>query len=169
MALDAVNRLQNANGIYLQLCRSIFAIGIVERRLDTYSRHKYEEWDLGLAQFPGAPAGTQLEGNELERAPKYYQTYIVDYHPKWMKGGKMELEVIYMGSYFTDAQNSDKYGGHELVNFRIQYPLTKQLLVYGRLMNVFDRENTSYTSSSAETGFTPGEPRAVFVGMEYTF
>lgn len=135
----------------------------------SYSKHKYKEWDLGLAQFTGAPAGTELEGNELERAPKYYQTFILDYHPGWMKGGNIELEVVYMGSYYTDSRNGDKYGGHELVNLRAQYPLTDNLKVYGRLMNVLDRHHTSYTSSSTATGYRPGEPRSLFLGLEYTF
>ena len=147
---------------------------VVNEELDfnftgTYSKHKYEEWDLGAAAYFGAPSGTELEGNELERAPKYYQTYILDYHPKWMKGGNIELELIYMGSYYTDSRNTDKYGGHELVNLRAEYPLTENLTVYGRLMNVFDRHYSTYTSSSSATPFTPGNPRSLFLGLEYTF
>lgn len=135
----------------------------------SYAKHKFKEWDLGLAQFPGAPSGTELEGNELERAPKYYQTYLLNYHPNWMKGGSIELEVIYQGSYYTDSKNTDKYGGHELVNIRAEYPINDHLKVYGRLMNVFDSDHTSFTSSSTATGFRPGEPRSLFLGFEYTF
>ena len=135
----------------------------------SYAKHKFKEWDLGLAQFPGAPSGTELEGNELERAPKYYQTYLLNYHPHWMKGGSIELEVIYQGSYYTDSRNTDKYGGHELVNIRAEYPINDNLKVYGRLMNVFDSDHTSFTSSSTATGFRPGEPRSLFLGFEYLF
>ncbi|MCM8527159.1 MAG: TonB-dependent receptor [Lentisphaeraceae bacterium] len=135
----------------------------------SYSQHKFKEWDLGLAQFPGAPSGTELEGNELERAPKYYQTYVLNYHPHWMKGGSIEMEVIYQGSYYTDSRNSDKYGGYQLLNLRAEYPVNDNLKVYGRLMNVFDSDYTSFTSSSTATGFRPGEPRSLFLGFEYTF
>ena len=133
----------------------------------THSLHKYEKSDLGTAAFPGAASGSELEGNELERAPKYFQSYIFDYHPSWLKGGNIELEVTNLGSYYTDSRNTDKYGGHELFNIRFQYPLTEKLTVYGRLINILDRDNTSSTSSDAATGFQPGEPRSFFFGLEY--
>lgn len=135
----------------------------------SWSRHKYEKWDLGAAAFPGAPSGTELEGNELERGPKYYQTFVLDYHPEWMKGGRIELELTNIGSYYTDSQNSDKYGGHELINVRAEYPLTDKLLLYGRVINLLDRQNTSYTSSSSATGYRPGEPLSLYMGFEYNF
>ena len=135
----------------------------------SWSEHKYEEWDLGRSAYFGAPEGTELEGNELERAPKYYQTYILDYHPQWMKGGSIELEVINMGSYYTNSQNDDKYKGYELVNIRAQYPITDKLNVYGRFINILDRHNTSYTSSSSTTPYRPGEPQSMYLGFEYSF
>ncbi|MCM8534709.1 MAG: TonB-dependent receptor [Lentisphaeraceae bacterium] len=139
------------------------------RVTSSWSKHKYEKWDLGAASYPGAPEGTALEGNELERAPKYYQTFILDYHPAWMKGGRIEAELINMGSYYTDSENTDKYVGHELINLRAEYPLTDKLKLYGRLINLLDRHNTSYTSSSEATGYRPGEPRSLYMGFEYKF
>jgi len=137
----------------------------------TYTEHTYEKWDLGAAPSwaPNGPSGTDLEGNELERAPKYLHNLRVNYHPEWMKGGRFEVETIFLGSYFVDQENSHKYSGHELVNFRVDYPINKKLTAYSRVMNVFDRENAAYVSSSDFTPYRPGEPRSFFFGLEYTF
>ena len=137
----------------------------------SYSEHTYETWDIGAAPpwNPTGPSGTALEGNELERAPKYLHNLRVNYHPDWMKGGRFELEGIFLGSYFVDQENSDKYDGHELINFRVDYPLNDKLTVYSRVMNVMDTENAAYVSGSNATPYRPGEPRSFFFGFEYTF
>ena len=86
-----------------------------------------------------------------------------------MNGGRFELELILQGSYYVDVQNTDKYGGQELVNFRVDYPLSESTTVYARLMNVLDRDHTAYTSGSSSTPFRPGAPRSLFVGCEFNF
>ena len=137
----------------------------------SYSEHTYEKWDIGAAPpwNPTGPSGDELEGNELERAPKYLHNFRVNYNPEWMKGGNFELEAVVLGSYYVDQANSDKYNGHEIFNFRAEYPVSSKLNIYTRVMNILDEDTASYVSSSSSTPYRPGEPRSFFFGLEYTF
>ena len=139
------------------------------RAVGSWSRHRYVNWDLGAAAFSGAPSGTELEGNELERAPRYTANFALNWHPAFLNGGHMEVETVILGPYETDSRNSDEYDGHELFNFRASYNVTDSLQLYGRVLNIADTLYSTNTSSSASTGYRPGAPRSFFGGFTYTF
>lgn len=72
-----------------------------------------------------------------------------------------------LGSYWLDAANTGKYGGHTLVNLRANYPFGKGMEVYGSVSNLFDKRDaeTADGTGTAPTS-TAGLPRSVVVGLQ---
>ena len=139
------------------------------RAVASWSRHRYDAWDLGAAAYPGAPSGTELEGNDIERAPSYTANIAIDWHPSFLNGGQMELETVILGPYEVDSRNTDTYSGHQIFNFRASYNINKKLQLYTRVMNIADTLYSTNTSSSSSTPYRPGAPRSLFTGFTYTF
>lgn len=133
-----------------------------EWRLDTslsYAVHTYEKWVVsGTADF---------SGKEMETAPRVLANTRVTYAPAAMNGGRVQLEWFRLGSYWRDADNTSKHGGHDLFNLRASYPFGEGLALYGSITNLLDRRHaeTSALSSGAPT-YTAGLPRTVYAGVQ---
>ncbi len=134
-------------------------------RLDlsySYSKHTYEDWVESDTK--------NYSGNEIPSAPSHLINARLGYAPALLHGGKVELEWERLGPYWMDNANTMKYEGHDLFNLRANYPVSKQLEVYGRVMNLRDERYataTAYFSSGPQ--YAPGAPRTVYVGMSAKF
>lgn len=129
----------------------------------SYATHKYEEWN--------PKTGISYTGNEMESAPNLIANARLGHKSSFLNGGKMEVEWVKLGDYWMDAANTYKYAGHHVFNLRINHFISKDLELYGRLMNVADvRYATSakYTSPT-KIEYAPGMPRTAYVGMKYKF
>ena len=51
-----------------------------------------------------------------------------------------ELELVHMGEYYTNPENTASYGGHNLLNLRMQYDVTDDFMVYVNVMDLADEE-----------------------------
>ena len=133
-------------------------------RLDvsySYAKHKYEDW---------VQSGTDFSGNEISSAPRTIGNARLAYRPGLLNGGRIELELVHLGSYWMDQSNTEKYGGHELVNLRINHQLNSQLNLFARVMNVADKKYATAASlSRGNAEFAPGLPRTYFAGIDYSF
>jgi outer membrane receptor protein involved in Fe transport len=73
-----------------------------------------------------------------------------------------------MGSYYMDAANTVKYGGHNLVNLRIRQTMARRWQAAVRLTNLLD---TTYAERAdfafGNYRYLPGRERAVFVEIGY--
>jgi outer membrane cobalamin receptor len=92
---------------------------------------------------------------------------------RWTPSEKIssELELVSMGEYFTNPENTASYGGHNLLNLRTQYAVNDSVLVYANILNLGDRE---YAERADWTTFTddryfPGEPRRAFIGITINY
>jgi len=133
-----------------------------EWRLDiaySYARHTYETWITN--PFTGA----NLNGNEIESAPRRLGNTRLTWTPA--TGTTAQLEWVKMGSYWLDAGNTGKYGGHDLWHLRASHRLSKGLSVAARIMNLADKR---HADSAGGTGvaptLSPGLPRTVFASLE---
>lgn len=125
----------------------------------SYARHTYETWIV---------SGTvDYSGREMEAAPRVIANTRLSYSPVHMNGGRVQLEWFKLGSYWLDAENTGKYGGHNLVNLRANYPFGKGMELYGSISNLFDKRyaETAAGSGAAPT-YTSGLPRSVVVGLQ---
>ncbi len=125
----------------------------------SYAKHTYETWTVsGTADY---------SGKEMETAPRVIANTRLSYSPGYMNGGRFQLEWFRLGSYWLDAANTGKYGGHNLVNLRANYPFGKGMEVFGSISNLFDKD---YAETADGTGtvptYTSGLPRAAILGLQ---
>lgn len=130
----------------------------------SYSEHEYRDF--------AAVCGTatcDFSGNALPRAPRDVGNLNVAYtgtHNRW----RLELEWEYLGRYYTDEINSQRYSGHDLWNLRGHYRLNDQWELFGRVHNLTDRRYATYVSNavtSPELEYRPGQPRTATVGVRF--
>lgn len=94
---------------------------------DGETSHRGIEWQLGYALAPEwqiATAGAWaahtyvgsglLSGNDIDTAPRHQGSAHLLYQPSEQTSA--ELEWLYLGSYFLDAENTHKYPGHNVLN-----------------------------------------------------
>ncbi len=132
----------------------------------SWTKQTYEDW---------TEKGTDYSGNELPSAPNNLGNATLNYRPGFLNGGRMELEYSYMGSYYMDNLNTEKYNGHELLNFRINHFVDMgnkdSLELYARVMNLTDETYATSASYNTYRGreFAPGMERTVYAGINYKF
>ncbi len=128
-------------------------------RFDTalsYAKHTYEDWVTNAGIF---------SGKEIESAPRVMTNTRLTWQPK--KDARVQLEWVKLGGYWLDAANTQKYGGHDLFNLRLNWPLTKDVSINSSLYNLTDRRHAdSAQVSSGLPVLSPGLPRTLYAGLE---
>ena len=134
-------------------------------RLDTalsYARHRYADW---------VTATGSLSGREMETAPRVMTNTRVTWRP--VTGAMLQLEWVRIGEYWLESSNSPtfgKYPGHDLLNVRASYAVTKRTGLFARVMNAADKRFADTASVSSNTPvFTPGLPRTFYGGVELSW
>lgn len=128
----------------------------------TFSNHEYD-FTREIARGESIVAG-----NQVDTAPKVLA------HVRWSVSfsstGKAELELNYIGPHYLDANNSARYSGHRVVNFRTEWELSNQWTVFGRILNLLE----TYYANRADFAFSnyryfPADLRQFFVGINHSF
>ncbi|MGE3930503.1 MAG: TonB-dependent receptor, partial [Hyphomonadaceae bacterium] len=82
----------------------------------SYARHTYRFAD------PSGRAGESiLAGNDIDTAPRWLWNARATWRP--LERTSLELEWTHMGRYFTNAENTRTYPGHDVLNLRAEYAL----------------------------------------------
>ena len=77
-----------------------------------------------------------------------------------MEATQLQLEWLRVGSYWLDAGDTTKYGGHSLINLRGSWALSKLVSLFGSVYNIADRRYADSASITSSTPvFSPGLPR----------
>ena len=98
----------------------------------SYTNQKYKNFEAVI----GFPSRTiNYTGYDIGKAPKKIGNLTLEYHPKFLKKVKLELEWEHLGGYFTDETNTLKYGGHDLFNVRAHYNINNRTEIYTRFGN----------------------------------
>lgn len=121
------------------------------------SKHSYEEWVNNTTSF---------NGKEMEQAPRHIANTRLNYAPANWNGGNMMLEWVSLGSYWMQADNTSKYGGHNLFNLALNMPLDKQ---WGLFASVTNLTNKRFAESATNSGYAPGLPRMFYAGIRYNW
>jgi iron complex outermembrane recepter protein len=131
-------------------------------RLDaalSYARHEYADWTTSTASF---------SGKEMEAAPRTLGSARLTWTP--LRSTMAQVEWVHVGSYWLEASNSaafGKYAGHHLVNLRASFAPVGRIELFARVTNLLDERFAESASVSSNTPvFSPGQPRAVFAGVE---
>jgi outer membrane receptor protein involved in Fe transport len=127
----------------------------------SYARHTYSDWVLD----PREGLGGDYSGREMEMAPRHMGNLLLTFWPERRAGGS--LDVSHLGWYWLDAENTQQYGGHTLVNLRARLEVRKGIEVFARVLNLTDRlyaEAGAYTRQRGRE-FAPGMPRTAYIGV----
>ncbi len=140
-----------------------------ELKLDvaySYAKHSYENW---IAK-DSAGANVDYSGKEMESAPRTIANTRLSYAPATLNGGKVALEWIRLGSYWLDTANTAQYEGHDVFNFRINYPAGRGVDLFGSVMNLTDKRYAESASlSSGNPVYAPALPRTLYAGFQYNW
>ena len=135
-------------------------------RLDaSYSvtSQRYVEW---------APSSTvSFAGNRIEQAPRDLSNVFISYSSSVLRGGRATLELVTVGGYAMDPQNTHYYSGYQLTNAMVDYPVTAGAGLFARVTNLMNRnyaEIASYDAFQKEQ-YTRAAPRTVYAGAHLTW
>ncbi|MDN3640582.1 TonB-dependent receptor [Simiduia curdlanivorans] len=125
----------------------------------TYALHTYVDWQDGSNDYSGL---------EQPNAPKHIGNLWLQYRPNWLNGGRIEAEWRHQSPSFIDEANTLSYEGHDLFNLRGSFNLSDELQLYANLLNATDAR---FAESVAKWGptYTPGRPRTLIAGINYSF
>lgn len=114
-------------------------------------------------------AGTSFDGNEMALAPDWIANAEITYRPSFLPGARLGVEWQHLGGYFMDPQNTQEYGGYDLVNVRLGYRIGG-VEVWANVENVTD-ELYANTAAKSRWGhsFSPGASRNAVFGVGYNF
>jgi outer membrane receptor protein involved in Fe transport len=162
---DAVVQTNNGTtqhkGIELGLGRPVSSSLRVDLAA-SYAKHRYVDW----AGTTSGGTDYNYSGNEIESSPRLMGNMRLTWRPSIQT--EAQLEWVKLGSYYLDAANAyGKYAGHNLFNVRLSHRLDQRWLLFARIANLMDKrfaDSASATSSGAL--YSPGLPRAVYLGME---
>lgn len=143
----------------------------------TYSEQTYDEYQYIFSCYPPACVPPVVEtrnyaGYDVGKAPDTIGNLAFQYQPDYIQGLALELEWEHLGEYFTDETNTAKYDGHDLLNFRLNYDITPDITVRGRIMNIADTRYSTYTSNQVgnpNISYRPGAPRSFYLGVDAKF
>lgn len=125
------------------------------------ARHRYA--------FDRAASGGEIikSGNEIDTAPAFMANARWLYQPR--RDLTLELEGIRMGAYYLDAANTARYPGHTLLNLRADWATTARTTLFARITNLTGREYAERADLAfGSYRYFPGQPRRLFVGIEWT-
>jgi outer membrane receptor protein involved in Fe transport len=127
----------------------------------SYAEHTYEEWRVS--------ATTDLSGNEIEVAPREIGNVALTYKPSFLAGSSVSLAWNHLGGYWMDPENSTKYGGYDVFSLHAACDVTRDISLFGRVINLTDELYAERATHHAFRGeeFAPGLPRTVYVGVQY--
>jgi iron complex outermembrane receptor protein len=123
--------------------------------------HTYENSQLS--------GGIDIKDNDVDSAPNTFGNIGLQWRPSsaWVS----ELEMLHMGDYYTNPENTASYDGHEVFNLRTQYTYSESLRFSLNIMNLLDKEyaeRADWTSFVADRYF-PGEPARVFLAVNWKY
>ncbi|WP_078788588.1 TonB-dependent receptor domain-containing protein [Trichlorobacter thiogenes] len=79
-----------------------------------------------------------ISGKQLVRRPKNKASFDINY--SFLKKANVNLGLVYVGTRYANASNTQKMKDYLLVNLAGSYDITKNLQVFGRVDNLFDRQ-----------------------------
>jgi outer membrane receptor protein involved in Fe transport len=125
----------------------------------TLARHTYD-FDRAVS------AGESIDsGDDVDTAPRTLASARLGYESD---PGLLELEWVHQGSYYLNASNTAKYGGHDLLNLRGIWRFRPDWSVAVRLNNLTDKRYADRGDFAfGNFRYFPGRDREVFFQIAY--
>ncbi|MEP4146316.1 MAG: TonB-dependent receptor [Halioglobus sp.] len=126
------------------------------------ARHRYDS-RIDLLGSSG-----DIKGNDIDTAPRHFGSARLgwEFNPQSV----VEMEWVYMGSYYLEPDNNHKYDGHSLLNLRVSSQFSSRWRGTLRLSNLLDEDY----AERADFGFGDyryfvGQPLGAYVEIGYSF
>ena len=113
--------------------------------------------------------GININGNDIDTSPNQFGNLRLVYRPA--NSLLAELELVHMGDYYTNPENTASYDGHDLLNLRVQYDVSDDFMVYLNVLNLADEEYAERADWSGwvKDRYFPGEPIRAFIGFTWKY
>jgi outer membrane receptor protein involved in Fe transport len=156
-----------SKGIELSIFRAL-TIAATQHELEanvTWAEHTYD--------FDGGATGgeTIRSGDFVDTAPRWLGSARWRFSPT--ERIESELEFVLQGEHFVNADNTARYDGHELFNWRLRLMLAPNTEVFLRVVNLLDTEYAERADFAAfdplRYRYFPGMPRHGFVGVTHAW
>jgi outer membrane receptor protein involved in Fe transport len=133
------------------------------------SVHAAASWTEHTYAFDYRPVNgeTFSNGDDIDSAPRTLANITASWRPH--DAHMLELEWRHTGTYYLDAENSERYPGHDLWHARWHWQLDNTTLNV-RIDNLLDSdyaERADYAFGNHR--YFPGWPRRVTIGLAYDF
>lgn len=126
----------------------------------TYAKHTYA-FNRVVEQ-----GETIVSGKDVDTAPRHVNSARLDW--QFLPAASAELEWVAVGRYFVDAANANEYPGHDLLNLRVGWNVTRNWSATLRLNNVTDRAYADRADFAfGNYRYFPGRGRSLFVEVRY--
>jgi len=125
---------------------------------ESWSRHQYD--------FDQAVGGGEViaSGNDVDTAPRFMGSS--HWRKSWSAKFSSDLELVFLGEYWMNAQNTHQYGGHRLLNLRLGWQVRDNTHIHARITNLLDRDYAHRADFAfGNQRYFPGLPRQVHVGI----
>lgn len=124
----------------------------------SYSKHTYKSWVTNT---------TSYTGKEMAVSPRTIANARLAYTPGFLGGGNLAAEIVTLGSYWMDDANTTRYSGHDLLNLSASYRFGQNMEMFAKVRNATDKRFAESASGTGAAGkYSPGLPRAVYVGLQ---
>lgn len=134
------------------------------------SEHQYGRYivDEGRVNSDGQSRAVDLSGNDMQLAPDYIANLRFRYAPNWLVGLNTMFEVQSIGDYWMDDANTSRYSGYTVANIKMNYQWDEQLSFHGRVVNLADKFYAQQVDIAwGRERYAPGNPRHIYVGLNY--
>lgn len=112
--------------------------------------------------------GKSVNGNEFDTAPEWQGSSQLTFQAT--AATLLELEWVYMGKYFLDAENENLYEGHSLFNLRAQAQIDNHWNASVRLKNLANQRYAERADFAfGDYRYFSGEGRALYVELQRAF
>ena len=132
----------------------------------TYAAHTYR-FDRNPGSNPGVTVRENItSGDDVDTAPRVLANTRLLWRP--VERVSLEAEWVSVGAYFTNAANTRRYDGHNLLHLRGEIMLTERLAAFAILRNATDAlyaERADFAFDSDR--FFPGEVRTLGFGLRF--
>jgi outer membrane receptor protein involved in Fe transport len=112
--------------------------------------------------------GQDISGNHMDTAPEWMGSLAVHYQP--FQSVWFELQSVYMGDYYLDAENEHFYSGHTLLNAIASWKINPSWNTRLRLHNLTDRRYAERGDFAfGNYRYFVGEDRAFYLEVQRQF
>ncbi len=129
----------------------------------TWAEHTY-----AFDRLVGNASEAITSGNRVDTAPDWLASARLNWTPAdpvWISA-----EWVHVAEYFTNAANTRRYDGHDLVNLRGRYGFENGVTVFANIRNLFDERYAERADFAfGNDRYFPGEARAVSVGIRVDY